>query len=152
MKHAILGPGGIGGFVGAVLANARESVTLIVRPATEKTYPKSITLDSPFGSIANAAVTVRSYVAEPLDVLWVTVKATQLEVALKQIGKGARFRAVVPMLNGVDHVERLRAVFGKEVVVPATIAVEAERTAPGKVVQRSPFARISFASVGKPVL
>src|SRR5690348_5781223 len=127
MKHAILGPGGIGGLVGAILANAGEDVTVIVRPGADKSYPKQLTLDSPFGTIAGAKVSVRSLLATSLDVLWVTVKATQLDAALGQIGKEARFRAVVPLLNGVDHVARLRARFGKEIVVPATIAVEAER-------------------------
>lgn len=152
MRHAILGPGGIGGFVGAILSNAGEDVTVIVRPGADKSYPKLLSLDSPFGTIAGAKVSVRSLLATSLDVLWVTVKATQLDAALGQIGKEARFRAVVPLLNGVDHVARLRARFGKEIVFPATIAVEAERTAPGKVIQRSPFARINVAASGKPVL
>ena len=152
MRHAILGPGGIGGFIGAILANAGEDVTVIVRPGADKSYPKQLTLDSPFGTIAGAKISVRSLLASSVDVLWVTVKATQLETALGQIGKEARFRAVVPLLNGVDHVARLRSRFGQDVVVPATIAIEAERTAPGKIVQRSPFARLNVGATGKAVL
>ena len=152
MRHGILGPGGIGGFVGAILANGGEDVTLVVRPGTDKSYPKQLTLDSPFGTIGGAKISARSLLATSLDVLWVTVKATQLEGALSQIGKEARFRAVVPLLNGVDHVARLRARFGQDAVIPATIAVEAERTAPGKIVQRSPFARLNVSSAGRSVL
>jgi 2-dehydropantoate 2-reductase len=59
---------------------------------------------------------------------------------------------VIPLLNGVDHIAVLRARFGQERVVPATIAVEAERTAPGRFIQRSPFVRLNIAGSGEPLL
>jgi 2-dehydropantoate 2-reductase len=37
-------------------------------------------------------------------------------------------------------------------VVPATIAVEAERIAPGRFIPRSPFVRLNIASGGEPLL
>jgi 2-dehydropantoate 2-reductase len=55
------------------------------------------------------------------------------------------------LLNGVDHVAVLRARFGEQRVVPATIAVEAERSAPGRFVHRSPV-RLNVAASGEPVL
>ena len=42
--------------------------------------------------------------------------------------------------------------FGNERVVPGTIAVEAERTAPGHFIQRSPFVRLNLASSGEALL
>jgi 2-dehydropantoate 2-reductase len=59
---------------------------------------------------------------------------------------------VVPLLNGVDHVAVLRARFGSERVAPATISVEAERTAPGRFIQRSPFVRFNLAAALEPLL
>jgi 2-dehydropantoate 2-reductase len=59
---------------------------------------------------------------------------------------------VVPLLNGVDHIEVLRARFEKDRVIPATIAVEAERSAPGEFVQRSPFIRLNLSSTGESLL
>jgi 2-dehydropantoate 2-reductase len=53
---------------------------------------------------------------------------------------------------GVDHIPVLRARFGAEKVIPATIAVEAERLAPGRFIQRSPFVRLNLASSGEPLL
>jgi len=52
----------------------------------------------------------------------------------------------------VDHVARLRAAFGNDRVVPGTIAGELERTAPGKIVVRSPFVRFAFAAAGETLL
>jgi 2-dehydropantoate 2-reductase len=59
---------------------------------------------------------------------------------------------VVPLLNGVDHIGMLRARFGDDRVVPATIAVEAERISPGRFVQRSPVIRFNLAVSGEPLL
>jgi len=151
MRHGILGAGGVGGLVGAVLANAGEDVTLIVRPGTEQRYPHELFLDSTFGAI-KAPVFVVPSVEQPLNVLWITVKATQLEDALSSISFGLQIDAVVPLLNGIDHVEKLRQRFGSEKVVPAAIAVESERIAPGMIVQRSPFVRLNVATQGKDLL
>ena len=61
-------------------------------------------------------------------------------------------RCIVPLLNGVDHVEVLRAHFGRDRVLPATIAVEAEKIAPGRFVQRSPFVNLNLAASAKPAV
>ncbi|MGH9537700.1 MAG: ketopantoate reductase family protein, partial [Terriglobales bacterium] len=52
----------------------------------------------------------------------------------------------------VDHIDDLRAQFGNDRVLPATIAVEAERIAPGRFVQRSPFVNLNLAGSAEPVL
>jgi 2-dehydropantoate 2-reductase len=56
------------------------------------------------------------------------------------------------LLNGVDHVEILRAHFDRDRVLPATIAVEAEKIAPGRFVQLSPFVNLNLAASGEPLL
>jgi 2-dehydropantoate 2-reductase len=148
MRHAILGAGGIGGLLGAALAHSGEEVTLVLRPEALGNYPPKLSLASAFGSFS-VAVERASEVAETFDVLWIAVKATQLESALGSVRSGDKLGAVVPLLNGIDHVERLRLRFGHDRVVPATIAVESERVAPGKIVHRSLFARLSVSSSGE---
>ena len=148
VQHAILGPGAVGGLVGASLAKCGDPVTLIVRPQAQERHPRELTLESPFGNFS-VPVAATGKLEQPIDVLWIAVKATQLETALESIPTGARIGAVVPLLNGIDHVRILRERFGHDVVVPATIAVEAERTAPGKIVQRSPFIRLNLGNSGQ---
>jgi 2-dehydropantoate 2-reductase len=142
MRHAVLGAGGVGGFVGAVLAHGGQPVTLLLRPATLAVHPDTLTLESGFGPVT-APVSRAASLDTDVDVLWVATKATQLEAALAAVPGPARPRMVVPLLNGIDHVERLRARFGTA-VLPATIACECERTAPGWIAHRSPFARLAF--------
>ena len=148
MRHGVLGPGGVGGLIGAVLADAGEEVTLIVRPGTESLYPREISLKSPVRKV-RAAVLVTASSKDPLDILWVTVKATQLSEALQRIPTNFQANAICPLLNGIDHVERLRDRFGHERVIPATIAVESERVAPGTIVHRSPFVRFGIAGTAR---
>jgi len=88
----------------------------------------------------------------PVDVLWLTVKATQLEAALKAITIPASVKAMVPLLNGIDHLALLRSKYGTGKVIAATIAGETERVAPGHIVHRSPFARLNISSAGHSLL
>jgi 2-dehydropantoate 2-reductase len=151
MHHFILGAGGVGGLVGAVLAQAGEQVTLVVRPEALAQHPSELSLESKLGKFT-VPVSVASTISQPVDILWITVKATQLESALKGIPTSAAIRAVAPLLNGIDHVALLRARFGHDRVIPATFAGESERTAPGVIVHRSPFARVNAAAMGRPLL
>jgi 2-dehydropantoate 2-reductase len=69
-----------------------------------------------------------------------------LEAALEAVPEqGLGGGVVVPLLNGVDHVARLRDRYGHERVLPGTIRVEAERLEPGRVCQLSPFANVEVA-------
>jgi len=148
MRHGILGAGGVGGLIGAVLAHAGEDVTLMVRPGTESLYPRALSLDSRFGQVA-PSVSVITELEEPVEILWITVKATQLDAALENIPDPTKVGLFVPLLNGIDHVEQLRKRFRAERVLPATIAVETERIAPGRIVQRSPFIRFNVTRQGQ---
>jgi len=128
MKHAILGAGAVGGLVGAVLAREGEDVRLLVRPENQSGYPGKLKLNTPNGAM-ESPVRIETKLTDDVDVLWVAVK--------------------IPLLNGIDHVDLLRVRFGHDNVVPATIAVEAERIAAGQVVQRSPFARLALSMLGQ---
>jgi len=150
LKHAILGAGGVGGLIGACLAHAGDPVTMVVRRETVASYPRQLRLESAFGSF-NVDVAVAAEVP-PVDVLWLSVKATQLEASLAAITDFHGIKAIVPLLNGIDHIAMLRSKYGAERVIPATIAVESERVEPGHIVHRSPFARLNVLSSGRALL
>jgi 2-dehydropantoate 2-reductase len=149
MEHAILGAGAIGGLIGAALASLGEDVTVLVRPERLPGYPANLLVERPSGAIT-APAKATATLTKPVDVLWIATKTYQLQTALEAVQ--AVPAHVVPLLNGVDHVEVLRAPFGRDRVLPATIAVEAERIAPGRFVQRSPFVNLNVAAGGEPLL
>jgi len=148
MRHAILGAGGVGGLVGAALAKSGDSVTVVLRPEALINYPTELSLESPFGSFS-VPVERAAEVTQPFDILWIAVKATHLDAALSSITNAEQLGAIVPLLNGIDHVAVLRSRFSHDRVVPATIAVESERAAPGKIIHRSPSVRLSVSSIGE---
>jgi 2-dehydropantoate 2-reductase len=150
MKHAILGAGGVGGLIGASLAHSRDAVTLVVRKETLDRFSNQLHLESAFG---NFTVDVNiSAEVPPVDILWLTVKATQLDSALLSMKNPGAVRAIVPLLNGIDHIALLRSKYGADRIIPATIAVESERVSPGHIVHRSSFARLNVLSTGRAVL
>jgi 2-dehydropantoate 2-reductase len=150
MRHAILGAGGVGGLIGACLARSGAAVTLVVKPESLARYPADLQLESAFG---NFSVPVsRAAKVPPVDVLWITVKATQLDSALAAVTRPRSIGAIVPLLNGIDHIPLLRSKYGADKVVAATIGVESERVAPGHIIHRSPFARLNVSSAGRALL
>src|SRR2546430_1096914 len=116
MRHAILGAGGVGLLVGGGLAQAGQPVLLILRPETLERYPGGIRVESVVLGEFDVDVAAAPRLDRPVDVLWVTVKANDLESALALAAPAVAPEAVVgPLLNGVEHVAPLREGFGDQV-------------------------------------
>ncbi len=150
LRHAILGAGGIGGLIGACVARSGAPVTMVVRRESLARYPEQLQLESPFGNFI--VPVARSAEVPSCDILWLTVKATQLDAALPAITHPESVGVIVPLLNGIEHIALLRGKYGAEKVIAATIAVESERVAPGHIIHRSPFARLGVSSKGQALL
>src|SRR3712207_6644706 len=138
MRHAVLGAGGVGALVGGALAKAGHPVTLLVRPGRRDHYPERLSVESETLGTFEAPVQVADRLDRQFDVVWITVKATALEAALRavapeRLGDGI----VVPLLNGVDHIGQLRERYGAERVLPGTMRVEAEQIRPGGEIGRA---------------
>jgi 2-dehydropantoate 2-reductase len=145
MHHAILGPGGVGGLIGGCLAKNGEKVTMVVRRETLAEYPRQLTIESRIGNFTAPVEKVAD--VPPCDVVWFTVKTTQMESALRSFAATTPVRGIVPLQNGIDHVAYLRERYGAERVLPGVFAGETERVAPGHIVHRTPFARLNL--IGK---
>ncbi len=148
MKHTVLGAGAIGGMLATALASLGNEVSIVVRQEKLGRHPETVTLERPNDTLT-AKVKVVADVSEPTDVLWIATKTYQLEDALQAIVNVPP--AIVPLLNGVDHIAVLRSRYGDTRIIPATVAVEAERTAEGHYVQRSPV-RLNIAASGEALL
>jgi 2-dehydropantoate 2-reductase len=138
---AILGPGGVGGFLAAALTRSGEDVTVVARdPTAEHIARHGITVDSVrLGRFtARPAATIDLTVTP--QVLIIATKATALDDA---VGRVRDAGVVVPLLNGVEHVDQLRERFAN--VVAGTIRIAAERVAPGRIVHTSALSRVELA-------
>src|ERR1700761_7709855 len=126
---AILGPGGVGGFLAAALARAGEPVTVVAREAAAELISRcGLTVESRrLGSFSARPSTV-PVLSQPAPVLFIATKAVGLEQSLARIE--AEPELVVPLLNGLDHMGLLRDWFGPERVAAGTIRIESDRPEP----------------------
>jgi 2-dehydropantoate 2-reductase len=131
---AVIGPGAIGGTLAAWLAQAPEhAVTVCVRTPLDH-----LQIDTPRGVI-RAEPQMLSDPAQAVVVDWalVTTKAYDAEGAARWLkGLVGPETRVAVIQNGVEHVERFSSYLPAERIVPVVIDLPAERTAPGRILQR----------------
>src|SRR4029453_5772734 len=141
MRHAVLGAGGVGAFLGAALARAGRDVLLLMREESVARYGGVVRVESAVLGDFEAELPAAPRLERPVDVGWVATKATQLADALERLPEAAgEGSVIVPLLNGLDHVELLRRRFGVSSVLAASIVIEA-----GMVGQLSRFASVRLA-------
>ena len=115
MKILVLGAGGVGGYFGGRLVEAGGDVTFLVRERrAAELAADGLVIKSPCGDAALRVQTVRA--GEPLapyDIVLLCCKAYDLESAMESIAPamGAE-SAVLPVLNGLSHLDRLDGRFG----------------------------------------
>lgn len=145
MTIAVLGPGGVGGLVAGALDRAGDSAIVVARePTAQLISERGLQVRSVRLGDFVAHPRAMAELAEPVDALVVATKAAGLAPALQRIVTEPPL--VLPLLNGLDHVELLRERFGAERVAAGSIRVEADRPRPGVVVHTSPFLRVDMAS------
>ncbi|WP_208092767.1 ketopantoate reductase family protein [Blastococcus xanthinilyticus] len=153
LRIAVLGPGGVGGLLAALLARSGQAVTCLARPDTAAHLDRaglSVTSDR-FGEFTTP-VRGADALDEPVDVLLVTTKATSLDAALDRVPADVLGAAVVvPLLNGVEHMAALRERYPAARVVAGTIRVAASRPAPGAVRHEGALCAVELAPGAEPL-
>ena len=142
---AILGPGGVGGFLAGAFERAGTAATLIARePTAEAIARDGLRIRSVRIGDFEARPAAVPVLDGPVDALLVATKSTGLDAALERVD-GLEPRIVLPLLNGLDHIDVLRARFGARAVA-GSIRIESTRLRAGEIEQTSPFLRIDMAS------
>lgn len=143
---AVLGPGGIGGLLAALLSRSGHRVICLAGDETAATLRTTgIRVRSGLFGDFTADIEADTELREPVDACLITVKATALDAALTRVPPTMLGGAlVVPFLNGVEHPQALRARYGDDRVAPAVIRAESTRVAPGEIEHTSPFAEIDL--------
>jgi len=126
---AILGAGGIGGFLAAIFWKHGFPVTCIAKPeAVEALKENGIRLKSRrFGDFAARPHIVSKLDSEP-DILFIATKANNLKAALGSLPVALMLKAItVPFLNGFEHIDFLRRGVGFRVAVGMIGKIEAKK-------------------------
>ncbi|MFD2370469.1 2-dehydropantoate 2-reductase [Brevibacillus sp. GCM10020057] len=143
MKVLVLGAGGIGGYFGARLAEKGVDTTFLVR---ERRYAqlaeRGLRVQSIHGDvqIAQPQLIRAGEEAGPFDVVLLSNKAYTLAESIADIAPYVGEETVViPLLNGIAHMELLWEKFGRERVLGGLCFIETTLNADGDVVQTSPI-------------
>ena len=149
---AVLGPGGTGGLLAALLARAGHRVICLAGDDTANAL-RTAGLQIRSGTFGDFTTPVEAdtELREPVDVCLIAVKHTSLHSALDRVPPTALGDGlVVPLLNGVEHPATLRTRYRPDRVAPAVIRVESTRIAPGVIEHGSPFAELDLTGDGVP--
>ena len=144
---AILGPGAVGGSLAVRLANAGVQVVCVAHAeAVGLIALAGLVVESPEGTLTSRPEVVERLV-KPVDLLLVTVKAPALEDAVERIEPSSVERGVVlPLLNGLEHMEVLRARFGGRVAAGTISHFQAYRPGRVQIIEATPSPVITIAS------
>jgi len=114
----VLGAGGIGGYFGGRLASAGVDVSFLVRPRRARLLSqRGLVISSPLGDVKEQ-VRVLTEADATYDAVLLACKAYDLEAAIEAISPAVGpSTLLVPLLNGVRHLELLDSCFGRERVL-----------------------------------
>ena len=147
MKVLILGAGGIGGYFGGRLAQAGADVAFLVRPARAgRLKTDGLVIASPLGDATVAVETVTN-VERAYDLVMVSCKAYDLDGAIAAIRPAVGSNTMVlPLLNGLAHLDVLDAAFGAACVLGGLAAISATLAPDGTIRHLSPLNGLTFGA------
>jgi 2-dehydropantoate 2-reductase len=151
MRYLVLGAGALGGFFGARLIKGGADVTFLVRPRREQQLQRNGLVEHTQDG-ETLSYKVRSIqqggIDKPFDVVLLTCKAYDLEGALDAIapavGPGT---AILPVLNGIRHIDVLTQRFGVPQVLGGITVVNAALRPDGAIQQSQ--VRINMNHLGE---
>ena len=146
----MLGAGAIGGYFGGRLAEAGNDVTFLVRPKRRAQLEQDgLRIISPLGDLTLRPQLVSAEALKPdYDIVLLTCKSYDLPSAMESIAPAiAGDCAIVPMLNGMAHIDQLFARFGGTHVMGGTCSISVALDAKGAIRHANQLQRISFGEI-----
>lgn len=150
MRLLVVGAGSTGGYFGGRLAAAGRDVTFLVRPArAAKLRETGLRIVSPHGDATLAPkVVTPDALAETYDAVLLTVKAYQLAAAMEDFAPAiGPDGMILPVLNGMRHMELLAQRFSPGNVVGCALKVSTTLDEDGRVVQLSPMQELAYGEL-----
>ncbi len=151
MRILVVGAGAIGGYFGGRLLQAGRDVTFLVRPRrAEALARRGLSIQSRFGDFHLPAPPLVSEqgLAEPFDLVLLSCKAYDLEGAMASFARAVGPQtAILPLLNGMRHLDGLAARFGAERVLGGQCVISATLDANGGVVHLNDLHELTFGEL-----
>ena len=148
MRILVVGAGAIGGYFGGRLLAAGRDVTFLVRPRRAAELASAgLVIKSPIGDVTlrNPPAVQADKLAEKFDVVLLSCKAFDLDDAITSFAPAVGPQtAIIPLLNGMRHLDVLDKKFGRERVLGGLCAIAATLNEHREVVQLQPLQSLNF--------
>jgi len=148
MKLLVVGAGAVGGYFGGRLSQAGRDVTFLVRPRRAVELAQSgLVIKSPAGdaTLPNPKTVTAEGLRQNFDLVLLSCKAYDLEGALVSlapaVGPGT---VILPLLNGLRHLDRLDTTFGRAKVLGGQCVISAAIDQQGAVIHSNLLHSITF--------
>jgi len=151
MKILVLGAGAVGGYFGGRMAQKGSDVTFLVRPARAKALARDgLRIVSRAGDWQGQVRCVTQDQLRPeYDVVLLTAKAYDLASAVDAIApavEGHGRARVLPLLNGLAHLDVLDERFGRERVLGGVAYIGATLAPDGRILHLNEFHRVTYGA------
>jgi len=148
MHVLVVGAGAIGGYFGGRLLQAGNDVTFLVRPKRAAELARAgLVIRSPNGDVTlkNPPTVQADKLTEKFDVILLSCKAFDLDDAIASFAPAVGPQtSIIPMLNGMLHLDILDGKFGRERVLGGLCAIAATLNEQREVVQLAPMQSLNF--------
>ncbi len=148
MRILVVGAGAIGGYFGGRLLQASRDVTFLVRPKRAAELARDgLVIKSPNGdaTLENPPTVQGDRLAEEFDVVLLSCKAFDLDDAIRSFAPAVGPKtAIIPLLNGMLHLDVLDRKFGHERVLGGLCAIAATLNEKREIVQLAPMQALGF--------
>jgi 2-dehydropantoate 2-reductase len=148
MRILVVGAGAIGGYFGGRMLQAGQDVTFLVRPRrAAELADAGLVIKSPNGDVTlkNPPTVQADQLNEKFDVVLLSCKAFDLDDAIKSFAPAVGPNtAIIPLLNGMLHLDVLDERFGRERVLGGLCAIAVTLNEKREVVQLAPMQSLNF--------
>jgi 2-dehydropantoate 2-reductase len=148
MRALVVGAGAIGGYFGGRLLQAGRDVTFLVRSKRASELASAgLVIKSPNGDVTltQPPAVQADRLNEKFEVVLLSCKAYDLEDAMKSFAPAVGSQtSIIPLLNGMRHLDGLDARFGRERVLGGLCAIAATLNEKREVVQLQPMQSLTF--------
>ena len=147
MRLLAVGACATGGYFGARLAAAGRDVTFLLRPGrAAQIRADGLRVVSPHGDLTMAPEIVETgKLSGYYDAILLSVKAFSLAPALEDLAPAVGpDTMIMPVLNGMKHVEALKARFGNKAIIGGVCRIAGTVDAQGRIVQLSPMQGLTY--------
>jgi 2-dehydropantoate 2-reductase len=148
MRVLVVGAGAIGGYFGGRMLQAGSDITFLVRPRrAAELAARGLVIKSPNGDVTlkDPPIVQADTLKDPFDVVLLSCKAYDLDDAMKSFAPAAGPQtSIVPLLNGMHHLDVLDARFGRERVLGGLCAIAVTLNEAREVVHLQPMQSLAF--------